>query len=208
MRYSFSKYQHYFDAYDRELRNVAVERVLEIGMQCGGVLYHWHDLYPLAQITGVDIDPACINAVDEYKIHVMIGDSSSNRFLKKVADRGPFDVVVDDGGHWPFMHEAAFESLWPHLTVGGVYVIEDLECAFHWRWLWDKGTLRALDDMAWEQTRRPTDVERISRYRNIAFIHKGPVFEPKVVQIGEGDCRGGKGIKGSTAWAMLKGWFR
>lgn len=43
---------------------------------------------------------------------------------------GPFDIVVDDGGH--FMEDVilSFKTLLPHVRAGGMYVVEDLHTSY------------------------------------------------------------------------------
>ena len=42
----------------------------------------------------------------------------------------PFEVVIDDGGHENKLMLPAFHSLWPSVTPGGLYFIEDMQtCA-------------------------------------------------------------------------------
>jgi hypothetical protein len=53
------------------------------------------------------------------------------RSLKKVCDeRGPFDIVINDGSHVPKYVVASFHILFPVLRDGGMYVIEDVQTAF------------------------------------------------------------------------------
>lgn len=204
MTFSSTKYLHYAAAYARELPSIPVQTLLEIGIQKGGSLHAWKKLFPQAQITGIDIDPACKGAEAE-GIRAFIGDQTDSTFLEDVGRfHGPFDVIMDDGGHWPFMQKASFKALWPYLAIGGVFVIEDLETAFNWRWLKRKGTFRMLARMVRQQTQGETTYVRIVHYPNIVFIHKDVYTKPRLVEFPGADCRGGRGIKGSTFWAMLK----
>ena len=60
-----------------------------------------------------------------------IGDQTDREFLSKVAaERGPFDVIVDDGGHKPKQQRISFETLWPHLRSPGCYCVEDLNMGY------------------------------------------------------------------------------
>ena len=52
-------------------------------------------------------------------------------FLKSLADQyGPFDIVIDDGSHAPAHQVASLTALWPHVKVGGVYLVEDLHTSY------------------------------------------------------------------------------
>lgn len=207
MTFAFTKYAHYFPAYEEQFAGIEVNRLLEIGVQKGGSLWHWRRTFPNALIRGIDIDPACRGAEDICKgIRVLTGDASSPKFLNRIARHyGPFDVIIDDGGHWPFMQRQAFKTLWPSLRTGGVYVIEDLQTAFNWRWLRGKGTFRMLNQIALDQTRKPTGVGKIAQYSGIVFIHKSSPFIPSVLEFGDVDCRGAScASNGSTFPMMVK----
>ena len=39
-----------------------------------------------------------------------------------------FDVIIDDGSHKPSDQIKSFEILWPMLSDGGLYIIEDVQC--------------------------------------------------------------------------------
>ena len=59
------------------------------------------------------------------------GDQSDAHFLDRVArQHGPWDVIIDDGGHMMQQQITSFKALFPHVTPGGLYFIEDLRTSF------------------------------------------------------------------------------
>jgi hypothetical protein len=63
----------------------------------------------------------------ERRITTFLGSGDDREYMLKIARmHGPFDLIVDDGNHLYASQLAAFETLWPSVTAGGVYVIEDL----------------------------------------------------------------------------------
>lgn len=106
-------------------------KLLEIGIYKGSSLRMWKDYLPAAQIVGVDIDPAVTKHEDE-RVKVYIGDQTNRRFLEGIASsEGPFDFVIDDGGHRAVQQKTSLEVLWPHVKPGGVYVIEDIHTSYY-----------------------------------------------------------------------------
>ena len=43
---------------------------------------------------------------------------------------GPFDIIIDDGSHRNDDMVISFETLFPVLKCGGMYVVEDLHCCY------------------------------------------------------------------------------
>jgi len=66
-------------------------------------------------------------------IDVMFGDQSKEESLRKACQRGPFDVIIDDGSHLPAHQISSFFYLWKCLNMGGIYIVEDVETSY-----WDK----------------------------------------------------------------------
>ena len=66
------------------------------------------------------------------RVEVLEADQSNITDLNKIADRGPFDIILDDGSHVPSHMNLTFQVLWQVLLPGGVYIIEDIETDF-WR---------------------------------------------------------------------------
>lgn len=127
------KWLHYFPVYERYLEPYRGRRVtmLEIGVSHGGSLQMWRSyLGRRSTIVGIDIDPR-VTELAEPGIEIHVGDQSDPAFLASLCERyGPFDVVLDDGGHFPDHQIASITQLWPSLRVGGVYIVEDLHTSY------------------------------------------------------------------------------
>lgn len=190
------KWVHYLDHYDRHFAAYKGEpRFLEIGVWKGGSLELWRDYFgPDATIFGIDIDPACAKLVDEPN-RVQIGPQGNASFLTSVVlEMGGVDIVLDDGSHRGKDQTASFETLFPLLSDGGLYVIEDLHTSY-WPGFFRGGYRRKgtgielvkslVDDMhgAWHK-RRHRDIGAIHLYDSIVFIEKRKSEEPKLVKIG------------------------
>lgn len=130
---AIDKWHHYFDIYERHLRahRGTDVHLLEIGVQNGGSARMLRDyLGPDAVIWGVDIDPACARH-DGVAGPVRIGSQADAAFMRSVAaEMGRIDVVIDDGSHDSRHVQAAFETLFPLLSEGGAYIVEDMHAAY------------------------------------------------------------------------------
>lgn len=127
------KWHHYIPLYDRYFsawRNRPL-RFLEIGVSKGGSLSMWRKFFgPDAVLFGIDIDPACA-AYDGIAGQVRIGSQDDPAFLDRVIEEmGGVDVVLDDGSHVMQHIRTSFEVLFPKLSAGGTYMIEDLHSAY------------------------------------------------------------------------------
>lgn len=127
------KWHHYLPIYDRyfgRFRGTPV-RFLEIGVKKGGSLQMWRRyLGDEAQIFGIDIDPDCAQ-YDGQAGQVRIGSQTDEAFLESVAqEMGGIDIVLDDGSHKMRHVRKSLAALYPHLTMGGVYMIEDMHTAY------------------------------------------------------------------------------
>ena len=130
---AIDKWVHYLPLYERyfaPFRHRPV-RVLEIGVQNGGSARMWRDWFgPEAILFGVDIDPACAQ-LDGESARVRIGSQDDATFLRSVvAEMGGLDVVIDDGSHVMSHIHSSFRTLFPLLSEGGVYLVEDLHTAY------------------------------------------------------------------------------
>lgn len=108
-------------------------RLLEIGVQNGGSLEIWAQYFPNARsIIGSDIDEGCGRLTfDDPRIQVLVGDIAASETQRRIAELvDELDVIIDDGSHQSPDIIDAFIGLYPQLTAGGIYVIEDLHCSY------------------------------------------------------------------------------
>jgi hypothetical protein len=111
-------------------------RLLEIGISGydlktmgGASLAMWAGYFSRGQITGIDIAEKRL-ALDP-RIKLYRGSQDDPVFLRKVCEeRGPFDIIIDDGSHVPKQVAASFHILFPSLVDGGIYLIEDVQTTF------------------------------------------------------------------------------
>lgn len=127
------KWLHYFDIYERHFqpfRNREI-KFLEIGVFHGGSLQMWKNYFGhRAQVVGVDINPQC-KAFEEEGIQIEIGSQDDPDFLEQVARKhGPFDIILDDGGHTMVQQLISFEYLYSHVRPDGLYVCEDIHTSY------------------------------------------------------------------------------
>lgn len=122
------KIDSYYSIYDKEFGSHIYKelKLLEIGVQDGGSLKMWSKYFPNATIVGVDIDPHCKQHETD-KIKVIIGDQADENFCRQFTD---FDIVIDDGGHTTNQQQVSFNTIFPLMKSGGIYVIEDLHTSY------------------------------------------------------------------------------
>ena len=81
-------------------------------------------------VLGIDIDPKCAEFDGRFST-VRIGSQDDAGFLKDVVrEMGGVDIVLDDGSHVASHQRASFETLFPLLSEGGLYIIEDVHTAY------------------------------------------------------------------------------
>jgi ADP-heptose:LPS heptosyltransferase/lipopolysaccharide biosynthesis glycosyltransferase len=140
-----SQFNNFAVKYDKILspfRN-SYKSVLEIGICQGNSLRMWVDYFPNAIIHGVDIPNAEIHGVnleaalkdckaysDKIVFHMV--DQSDEAQLKNLEQFSPFDFIVDDGSHLWGDQILTFQTLFPYLRKGGIYIVEDT-CTSYWK---------------------------------------------------------------------------
>jgi hypothetical protein len=129
------KWHHYIPYYDRYFSSFRQSpvRFLEIGVFRGGSLAMWRKYFgEKAVIFGVDSDPNCA-ALNGQSGQVRIGSQDDPDFLNQVIDEmGGIDIVLDDGSHKTRHQINSLKVLFPRMSQGGIYMVEDLHTSY-WR---------------------------------------------------------------------------
>lgn len=100
--------------------------LLELGVLDGASLKMWRDWLPNATIIGLDHK----QVIDIPGCTVLQGEQDDPDTIERVAQHGPFDVIIDDASHISSKTIVSFELLYDHLQPGGLYVIEDLHSSY------------------------------------------------------------------------------
>ncbi len=126
--------------YEQLFKWVKVRRLLELGIGYqdlmapfvpeyihGASLKLWESYFPDAAIYACDIRPETL--VNEGRIQSFVCDQSSPLALLELVRTtgGNWDVVIDDGSHVLSDQVVTAVTLLPHVTPGGVYVVEDCQ---------------------------------------------------------------------------------
>eukprot|EP01059_Diplonema_ambulator_P034295 TRINITY_DN7603_c0_g1_i1.p1 TRINITY_DN7603_c0_g1~~TRINITY_DN7603_c0_g1_i1.p1 ORF type:complete len:296 (+),score=69.39 TRINITY_DN7603_c0_g1_i1:74-961(+) len=132
-------------------------RILEIGLGCAGLadvglgIRLWGEYFNSSHLDVLEIDRDCgerylkskhktaYEPAGGFTLHY--GDQGDTAALQALAQaHGPWDIIIDDGSHLVEHQIATFTTLFPHLTPGGKYSIEDLQTSF-WNGKWgNEGT--------------------------------------------------------------------
>jgi len=193
-------YTKYGPAYDENISNLREKaflegrkvQMLEIGVQSGGSTRVWKRYFRgTLSYVGLDIDPRCkmFESLGE-GVRIVIGNQMHTEVLSDLCTKyGPFDLVVDDGGHPNKMMLTSLVSLWNCMKDGGIYVIEDLHALNMLGG--NPGELTVFNEMEmWMKTRSPDPnpsaisykemrehpsfhLTKLSFYDSIMFLHYG-----------------------------------
>jgi hypothetical protein len=103
-------------------------RLLELGVWQGASLQAWRDYFPVGTIVGVDrVD----RGVKVPGVRMVFSEQDSPELPGYLRDEfGGFDIIIDDASHISSKTIATFRNLWPLLSPGGIYVIEDLQTSY------------------------------------------------------------------------------
>ena len=197
------KWHHYIPIYDRYFSQFRARpiRFLEIGVSKGGSLRVWRNYFgENATIYGIDNDPACASHDGKFG-QVRIGSQADPDFLREVVqEMGGIDIVLDDGSHMMSHIRTSLEALFPLLSEGGIYMMEDLHAAYLPKYeggitsrMSIFNTLREIiDDLhQWYHDSGVTHefadrlVSGIHIHDSIAVLEKGRAFPPVHSRLGD-----------------------
>jgi len=112
---------------------------LEIGLGCnmqygpGKSAVLWKKYFPKMHVAFLEYNGECVkrwsSKMQSLNISVYVGNQeevSTNKYVASKAGDSGYEIVVDDGAHTNTAMRTSFKYLWPVVSEGGFYVIEDL----------------------------------------------------------------------------------
>lgn len=116
---------------DRE----SVKNILEVGIYMGASLRAWKELFPKANIIGLDYNVE--NFFSEERITSMYIDQlimQTFSDFKSVMRNTEFDLIIDDGCHGKEETINTFWQLLPKLSINGFFIVEDIREEYLFEW--------------------------------------------------------------------------
>lgn len=200
------KWLHYFPIYEKYFNPYRTKDInfVEIGIQNGGSLQMWRKYFSQnSHIIGIDINPECKKLETEFNdknISIHIGSSTDKEFWKKFKNKypvGSIDILLDDGGHTMDQQIFTFNTMFPWIKDGGLYICEDCHTSYYKEFnagLNIPGTFiefckKLIDDINGFHseiiTYNTIHISGIHFYDSIVIIEKGTVsFEPFSLRLG------------------------
>lgn len=143
----------------------------------GESLRLWYDYFPHARIVGVDIYPK--PGMEKDRVHVVLGGQDDPEIVRQIVESmGQPDIIIDDASHMCDLTVRAFETWFPALKPGGMYLCEDVHTSF---WFEYKGnpdpaapgtTLKFFQDLTPQLSQDTLKAEHRNKYAgSLEFIH-------------------------------------
>ena len=143
--------------------------VCELGVWQGESLRMWQALFPLGRVTGVDYQ-ADGRRWPEKTIQVIAFQHDPRLpHLLTEAGSAPLDLIVDDASHRGAETAKSFELLWPLVSAGGYYVIEDWNMALERP---DEEFLSSVTDLTRLLASRDVECDWVHYQWGLAIAHK------------------------------------
>jgi predicted O-methyltransferase YrrM len=190
--FTIVKSEPYLRVYEDLASNFSPRSILELGIFQGGSYVFLDKLFKPSRMSAVEISPKPVAPLLEYLSRTenrFVHFATSQRdgeMLRQIVQgelADELDLVVDDASHAYEETKASFEFLFPLLSPGGVYVIEDWSWAHHPSYQSPGARFserRALSNLLFEQIMLMASTLLISEIRVWRFLYlihkaKGPV---------------------------------
>jgi cephalosporin hydroxylase len=194
--FSFYKIKSLVDEYEHYLKRRAdfsPKHIIELGTYDGGSIVFWFELFKPQKHIGIDLEdrkdsPYFRKYLEENDLIGKITtywntDQTDKTTLREIVSdelNGYLDCVIDDASHLYQPTKTSFETLFPLMAPGGLYIIED--------WAWGHWPQFITPDHIWASQIPPTRlvnelveatgtsklISNITVYQGFISVERGP----------------------------------
>ena len=169
--------------------------ILEIGVADGKSLKAWSDYFSNSTIIGIDIKKIDKNkkGLNKPNIRIHEGSQSDKKFIGDIINKyKKFDIIIDDGSHYPKDVITSFELLFPALSLDGLYFVEDMQTSYihffkgnpfdlkyskthmnFFKNLTDSLNYREIANPFYKKNKYDSKIVNVSFYHNMVVVKKG-----------------------------------
>jgi hypothetical protein len=134
------KDRRFLSAQTTAIDSVGPKRLVELGVFFGGSAIYWENRYRPERLSLFDLRTEAPQLsryiernglTDVFRLHLGVSQDDRTLLRRAIAeDFGgePLDLIIDDCSHQHAPTRTSFETLFPYVRPGGLYVIED------WAW--------------------------------------------------------------------------
>jgi len=188
-KYLMDQYAEFWKSYgDFDAKNI-----FELGIWDGGSVALWYDFLKPDHHVAIDITSKQNSSylekfITERKaqdhIHIHWGtDQSDRECLTRLVEqeiRGPLDLVIDDASHMYDLTKDSFNTLFPYLRPGGLYIIEDWAWG-HWNdfqqpdhpWVKKTPLTKLIFELVEAVGSSPSTIHRLFVHQGFTVLEKG-----------------------------------
>lgn len=126
-------YWHKYVDFYKEFLPENTNNILEIGVFQGDSIRYWNDLYPNANIFGIDIIEEQNEWPKKSNITYYKLDQSNEYEYKKLLGclDLKFDVLIEDGSHDPLHQKISLVESIDFMSEESIYILEDIHTSHH-----------------------------------------------------------------------------
>lgn len=126
-----TKKHRYDEIYSQHFEPLRLQpiKILEIGVFRGASTRALLEYFPNAIIVGLDIyERVSLKdlGISDTRFIPVKGSSFNPKTVEMLPNGIKFDIIIDDGAHWPQANRVTFENYFPLLKEDGKYFIEDV----------------------------------------------------------------------------------
>ncbi|MDP9120941.1 MAG: glycoside hydrolase family 99-like domain-containing protein [Acidobacteriota bacterium] len=193
--FGFYKNRHLVELFDRfwSATSFRPRRMLEIGIWDGGSTAFWFEHLRPERLVAIDLRDredspyfrryVTAQGLEDRVLTRWRTDQADRAALLEIVERdlgGELDLVIDDGSHLDVPTRASFETLFPLLPPGGLYIIEDWAWE-HWPefqdpghfWAGEEGLTALVGELVAATGSSRTLLRSVSVYEGFVVVERG-----------------------------------
>ena len=127
------EYSKIYEKYLSKKKNRQLN-IFEIGVADGTSIKSWSSYFSRSKIVGIDIKKINLRKKGLLKknIDILCGSQTDKKFINSIVKKYKnFDVIIDDGSHYPNDVMKTFDLMFPSLKLNGLYFIEDTQTSYN-----------------------------------------------------------------------------